>query len=324
MRGMDTTDAQALNKVVLDLYREGREVPLDSFQAWALEQVKGLITFDSAWWGNAAANPPALHEMHLHNCDQSILEVYPAYLEQDVFRAALIARPGVAINLSDVTVRAQHVRTPLYLEFGRRFNVEWSLGTLLIEPISSLYEFLTVWRHDRKRPFSEAERRTKELLMPHLAEAHRIARLRNFLKSPAHQNREWALADTHGFLREASPAFIARLRAHWPGWGGNSLPEPLASSVKAGRALTSAAVRFDVLSRDPLRYIQIRPNGALDQLSVREREVASRYAQGKTHSAIAEELSLSPATVRNHIASCFRKLTVNNKAELVVRLEKTV
>jgi hypothetical protein len=47
-----------------------------------------------------------------------------------------------------------------------------------------------------------------------------------------------------------------------------------------------------------------------------------RSAPGETYSAIAASLSLSPATVRNHIAHCFHKLGVNNKAELVWRLER--
>ena len=105
--------AHALNRLILTFYRDGREVALGSFHEWALEQIKGLIPFDSAWWGNAAANPPELHDMNLHNCDQSILEAYPPYLEQDFFRAALIASPGVSINMSDLITRERFVRTPI-------------------------------------------------------------------------------------------------------------------------------------------------------------------------------------------------------------------
>ena len=60
MGSMEMSDAHALNRVILSLYHEGREVPLGSFQAWALEQLQYLIAFDSAWWGNAAAKPPVL------------------------------------------------------------------------------------------------------------------------------------------------------------------------------------------------------------------------------------------------------------------------
>lgn len=198
--------------------------------------------------------------------------------------------------------------------------MEWSLGTLLIEPTSSLYEFLTVWRHDHRRPFSEAERQCKELLMPHLVETHRAVRLRHFLKLPGAIPREWAVADAYGFLREASPAFVVRLGSEWPGWQGSSLPEPLASSARAGLPYRSATAIFDISRSGDLRWIFGRPVAVLDQLSPREREIAVRYAKGETHSAIASALSLAPATVRNHIANCFRKLGVNNKAELVHRL----
>lgn len=322
MRGMSTVDDRRLNALILRLYRDGREVPLASFQAWALEQIQSLIAFDSAWWGNAAVNPPALHEVFLHNCDDRILIEYPPCLEEDFFRAALIASPGATVNMSDLTTRTRYLRSALYRRLGRRFRIEWSLGTLLIEPTSSLYEFLTLWRHDGKRPFSESERETKELLMPHLVETHRVVRLRHFLRAPTAFNREWAVADAHGFLREVSPAFSARVSSLWPAWSGSALPEPLASSVRTGCAYVSPGLRLEIKPFGHLRYLSTRPDGALDQLSPREREVACRYAAGETYSAIAGILSLAPATVRNHIAHCFRKLGVNNKAELVRRLEE--
>ncbi|MBK7954177.1 MAG: helix-turn-helix transcriptional regulator [Candidatus Accumulibacter sp.] len=318
---MQTSDAHAFNRVILSLYREGREVPLASFQAWALEQIAGLFAFDSAWWGSATAQPSVLHEMHLHNCGQEILEFYPPHMAQDVLRAAMVARPGTAVNLSDLTTRARHVRSPLYRECGRQLKLEWALGTLLIEPVSLLNEFLILWRHDPGQPFSDSERQTKELLMPHLVEAHRAVRLRHFLRTPADYNREWALANTQGLLREASPAFLSRLREHWPGWSGNRLPEPLASMLRAGEAHASPAAHFHVTVYGQLRYLQGRPDGALEQLSQRQREIALRYTRGETYSAIATALSLSPATVRNHIAHCFKKLGVSNKLELVRRLE---
>lgn len=54
----------------------------------------------------------------------------------------------------------------------------------------------------------------------------------------------------------------------------------------------------------------------LERLSPRERSVAQHYANGLSHKAIAEQLSIAPVTVRNHIASIYRKLSVSNKAEL--------
>ena len=55
----------------------------------------------------------------------------------------------------------------------------------------------------------------------------------------------------------------------------------------------------------------------IDQLSLRQRDIAIRYAQGLTHKQIATELSIAPATVRNHIATIYRHLGVSNKADLI-------
>ena len=192
---MTPITANSINQLTLSLYRDGRNISLRSFQDWALEQVRSLIPFDSTWWGNAAVEPMKIHWLHLHHCDKSILKAHPPHIADDFFRAAMMASPGASINLSDLTTRARFVRTALYRDIGKRYRIEWSLGTLHVDPVSSLSEFLTLWRHDAKKPFSEAERQTKELLMPHLVEAFRAARLRHFLGGKDTRLKVWALAD---------------------------------------------------------------------------------------------------------------------------------
>lgn len=313
---MTTIDPHAVNQIILSLYRDGRDLHLHNFQDWALEQVRNVIPFDSAWWGNAAMEPPKIHWIHLFNCDASIMEDYPPYLDEDFFRAALIANPGVAINSCDLITRARFVRTALYRNVGKRYRVEWSLGTLLVNTTSSLTEFLTLWRHNPKKPFSEAERQTKELLMPHLAEAFRSVRLRHFLKEKEAPANTWALADDQGFLREVSPGFVARLQVHFPGWQGNRLPEPFASCVIEGNAYKSKMLAIAIRKTDNLRFLELKEKSVLDKLSPRETEIIERYAKGETYQAIALAVKLSPVTVRNHIAHCYKKLNVNNKAEM--------
>lgn len=309
-----------LNRVILELHRAGREAAYNRFQASALELVREIIPFDSAWWGNAAAEPMEIHRLHLCNCDDSILEAYRPYMAQDFFRAALVAQPGVSINMADLTSRARYVRSDLYRNFGKPYQVEWTLGTLLVEPVSSLYELLTLWRHDGKKPFSESERQTKELLMPHLAESHRAAWLREVLEDSHARQERWAVADERGYLRETSPGFIHCLKEHWPDWQGSLLPEALLECIRSATPYSSPRLKLQIVRKGAFRYVQALAFSPLDHLSPREREIAIRYAKGETYAGIASALGLSPATVRNHIANCYRKLAVNNKAELVVRL----
>jgi DNA-binding NarL/FixJ family response regulator len=60
---------------------------------------------------------------------------------------------------------------------------------------------------------------------------------------------------------------------------------------------------------------QISVHGAreLGPLSVREREVLTLVAEGKTNRQIAEALSVSAATVKTHLARSCRKLGVSDR-----------
>lgn len=58
---------------------------------------------------------------------------------------------------------------------------------------------------------------------------------------------------------------------------------------------------------------------AFPDLTDREREVLTLIAQGLTNSAIAEQLVLSPKTVRNYITEIFSKLQVADRAQAIIR-----
>lgn len=59
-------------------------------------------------------------------------------------------------------------------------------------------------------------------------------------------------------------------------------------------------------------------------LTDREKDIASNLVQGLTYSEIAENLGISPNTVRNHVANIYKKLSVRSKVELmgVIRGER--
>lgn len=59
------------------------------------------------------------------------------------------------------------------------------------------------------------------------------------------------------------------------------------------------------------------PPPSLGSLSRREREVLSLVAAGARLQQIAEELTISPATVRTHIGNAHRKLGARNRAHTV-------
>ena len=304
------------SQLILDLHRASHDVPFRYFQGHALGLMKQVINFDSAWWGIASINPNLVHRIHLHNCDGGL-----PYIEQNFFREVLLRNPGTTINLSDLMSRDAYVQTELYQAVGRHHKIEWVLGTLLLEPVSSLFEFITLWRHDPDKPFDEKERVMKELLTPHLVEAHRNSRLHHILEGGVIHGMAWAVADYRAYLHEVSSAFVSRIQAEWPEWAGSCLPEPLLNCLSDRCSFQGRNVVVEISPIEGFYFLEARSLRAFERLAPREREVAESYAQGRTYAEIAAALSLSPATVRNHIAHCFKKLGVTNKSELIHRVD---
>src|ERR1700694_81275 len=63
----------------------------------------------------------------------------------------------------------------------------------------------------------------------------------------------------------------------------------------------------------------LSPSQPFPDLTEREREVLALIAQGYTNQAIAEQLVISPKTLRNHISSIFSKLQVTSRLEAILR-----
>jgi len=89
-------------------------------------------------------------------------------------------------------------------------------------------------------------------------------------------------------------------------------------AVANGEAIFSPAVAERVMqffAQSP----STEPEPAFPELTPREYEVLALLAQGLTNSAIAEQLVLSPKTVRNHVSNIFSKLQVADRAEAIIR-----
>jgi DNA-binding NarL/FixJ family response regulator len=63
----------------------------------------------------------------------------------------------------------------------------------------------------------------------------------------------------------------------------------------------------------------IVPQEVFSDLTGREREILSLIAQGESNADIAEALTISIKTVRNHVSNIFSKLQVADRAQAVIR-----
>lgn len=85
---------------------------------------------------------------------------------------------------------------------------------------------------------------------------------------------------------------------------------------------TGEAIFSPVIAARLMQYFGApppRPSQRFPDLTEREREVLTLIAQGYTNQAIAEQLVISPKTVRNHISSIFSKLQVTSRLEAILR-----
>lgn len=60
------------------------------------------------------------------------------------------------------------------------------------------------------------------------------------------------------------------------------------------------------------------PGPGLDDLSMRERDILGLIAEGRSDAAMSEILHLSPNTIRNHVASLYRKIGVNRRTAAAI------
>ncbi|MEU8516722.1 helix-turn-helix transcriptional regulator [Kitasatospora sp. NPDC048722] len=82
-------------------------------------------------------------------------------------------------------------------------------------------------------------------------------------------------------------------------------------------AESSAGVRARELARAALRTADRGPEGALADLTIREREVADLAGQGLKTKDIAEQLRVSPRTVDVHLTRIYSKLGIASRVALV-------
>ncbi|MCB9430358.1 MAG: response regulator transcription factor [Ardenticatenaceae bacterium] len=91
--------------------------------------------------------------------------------------------------------------------------------------------------------------------------------------------------------------------------------------VAAGAAIFSSAIA----SRMMTYFSQIRkqqPAYAFPELTEREREILQLVARHQTNQEIAQQLHLSPKTVRNYTSNIFAKLQVADRAEAIIRAKE--
>lgn len=89
-------------------------------------------------------------------------------------------------------------------------------------------------------------------------------------------------------------------------------------AVGDGEAIFSPAIATRLMDYFSASRAVI-PAEVFPELTEREREILSRIARGETNAQIAEQLTISLKTVRNHVTNIYSKLQVADRAQAVIR-----
>ena len=85
-----------------------------------------------------------------------------------------------------------------------------------------------------------------------------------------------------------------------------------------GSLLAPSVTRRVIAEFSGGRTTATRPHPELARLTEREREIVAWVATGRSNDEIADELVVSPATVRTHVSRAMVKLAARDRAQLVV------
>ncbi|MDP9351922.1 MAG: response regulator transcription factor [Chloroflexota bacterium] len=123
-------------------------------------------------------------------------------------------------------------------------------------------------------------------------------------------------------MLEDDDSLFAAMRAGARGYVVKGADE--SEMLRVVRAVANGEVLFGSIIAERLvgffsESETITRSQAFPDLTDREREVLSLIARGMSNAAIANQLFLSPKTVRNHISSIFDKLQVTDRAQAIVR-----
>lgn len=102
----------------------------------------------------------------------------------------------------------------------------------------------------------------------------------------------------------------------------NGLYNGIQETLSGGAAMTpSIALKTLKLLRNPINFETVTIDEEI-KLTSREIDVLEQLSKGLSYSVIAENLFLSPSTVRKHIENIYSKLQVHSKLEAVQKAKR--
>lgn len=315
---------KVLSELLLEFYRLAHDASATEFQTRALDRVREVFDFDSAFWATGVVKPDegvTTHSTHLYRQPPEMLESWKRINQNVAMTFEAFRQQGTTINAALCEPDWQSRYSPEGRAHIKRYGKAHCLLTIVAEPVLQIWTGVGLYRADPKKPFTEEQRALKQLLMPHFAEGWNISRfglLNSIRNEVAPSERGRAISDSRGVLYNADRNFAAFMRSEWPDWQGPQLPSPLVEILSGDGRRSHVGNRavFSTETVNNMELLSARELSKINSLSTRERDVARLFAEGADYRAIADALHIAPTTVRNHLQKIYAKLGVTNKIEM--------
>ena len=321
---------EAILQFAQQLYRMAQRAVSEPFEDLALAALTEQVSFAAALWftGQIDGSRLQVHRLHAYRMPPAALEPLVTLVRQ--LPEALEATAGAhgPAHMEDPTALLARGLDAQAHEQLRRGRIERQLLIGTAACGSAGGEWLSLHRAQSDAPFDARDCERLQVLMPHLSESravHRALCLRHASSEPGilpGPHRALTLCD--GTVLHCGAQLGEAIGAHWPEWNGLRLPAGLL--VRAQReepaALAGRGERIQARRFTDALVLSLCCTPPQERLTRREYEVARRFAAGEDYPAVARRCGLAPATVRNLLRLAYRKLGINNRAQLVRLMQR--
>lgn len=291
-----------------------------SFRDEAYLALQRHVPFKAGVWGDVIFEFGAtMQEPALHGLDPAAMGDIECAMMLDPNLPIILGQPGRAVAYS--TPADAH---PTLARINAAHDNGHFLSIIAPGPVREMASGLSLLRSEREPAFSESERSFIEALFPHLAAAWVAAQISGEGDGAVRAGIHRGLVNQIGLLHPEDSRFVELLRQEWPSWCGPRVPDALLKAspgeiVDRYQGQTCVAV---ARRRIDLTIILLRRRCPADGLTPRELEIARLYAAGVRYRQVAQQLQISPTTVRNHLSNIHGKLETHHMTEIVTALRQ--
>ncbi|WP_169303149.1 response regulator transcription factor [Thalassotalea mangrovi] len=315
----------AIQHLISQLYTATSRIELQEFRHWALAQLQSVIDFDGAIWSNGHQQTLTFHNHTLFNVADELGELLLTHLSINPMADVLLTNLGQPIDMRDLLGDDEFYQSEIYQKCFQPMGIERILASIHLDERSGLFTLLTLYRFDRSKPFTQQEKAIQSNLLYHLLKSAEHALFMTLERQAGNEaHTHLGICDAKGYFHQAQSSLLDLLERHFPDQTFDRLPEPLLqvfnhlidSNQKVKANPSGEKIQLKVRQFNELYLLEIWPNGPLDILSSREKQVVDAINKGMTFKQAAQHLTLSPSTVSNHLYRIYQKLNIGSRAQL--------